>query len=175
LGVTDDMLTGMQIIVVMGVAGAGKTTVGRELAQAIGWEFHDADDFHSPENIAKMHRGEGLTDDDRRPWLVALRDFLAAAIRERRRLVLACSALKQAYRDVLVPPNVGPGVIRFVYLDVPADELRHRLAERAHHFAPPELLASQLATLEPPRDAVWIDGTCPVGKEVQSIREALHV
>lgn len=156
----------------MGVAGAGKTTVGRELAQAIGWEFHDADEYHSAENIAKMHRGEPLTDDDRRPWLATLSALIATIVREGRHAVLACSALKQSYRDVLVPPKVPEGAVRFTYLDVPPDELRRRLTERAHHFAPPELLASQLATLERPRDAIWVDGTCPVPNEVQTIRDA---
>jgi gluconokinase len=163
------------VIVVMGVSGAGKTTVGRELAQAIGWEFHDADDYHSPENIAKMHRGEGLTDADRMPWLAALRNLVGAAVSEGRHIVLACSALKQTYRDLIMPPGAPPGAVRFAYLNVPPEELHHRLAEREHHFAPPELLASQLATLEPPSDAVWIDGTCPVNEEVRMIRDAFGV
>ena len=156
----------------MGVAGAGKTTVGRELAQATGWEFHDADEYHSPENIAKMHRGEPLTDDDRRPWLATLSALIATIVREGRHAVLACSALKQSYRDVLVAPDVPKGAVRFTYLDVPPAELRRRLTERTHHFAPPELLASQLATLEQPRDAVWVDGTRSVKTEVQTIRDA---
>jgi gluconokinase len=156
----------------MGVAGAGKTTVGRELAQAIGWEFHDGDDFHSAANIAKMHRGEGLTDADRQPWLAALRGLIATIVREQRHAVLACSALKQAYRDMLIPEGIPAAVIRFVYLDVPPAELERRLESR-HHFAPPALLSSQLATLETPKDAVWIDGTRPVSAEVGSIREAL--
>lgn len=156
----------------MGVAGAGKTTVGRELAEAIGWEFHDADDFHSAENIAKMHRGEGLTDVDRQPWLESLRRLIAAIVREGRHAVLACSALKQAYRDMLIPEGIPATAIRFAYLDVPPEELEKRLENR-HHFAPPALLSSQLATLEAPKDAVWVDGTRPVSAEVKSIREAL--
>jgi len=156
----------------MGVAGAGKTTVGQELAQALGWEFRDADDFHSAANVAKMHCGEGLTDEDRKPWLETLRHLIATTVHEHRYMVLACSALKQSYRDVLMPPDVQRGAVRFVYLDVPASELRHRLAERTGHFAPPELLTSQLATLEPPRDAVWVHGTRPVATEVETIRRA---
>jgi len=158
----------------MGVAGAGKTTVGRELAAAIDWEFHDADDFHSPENIAKMHRGEGLTDDDRQPWLEALRRLIASVIRDDRHAVLACSALKHAYRVMLIPEGIPAAAIRFVYLDVPPEELERRLESR-HHYAGPSLLASQLATLEKPKDAVWIDGTQPVKAEVQTIRSALGV
>src|SRR5437899_1356515 len=156
----------------MGVAGAGKTTVGRQLAQAVGWEFHDADEFHSPENIAKMHRGEALTDDDRRPWLATLGALIATIVREGRRAVLACSALKNSYREALVPKDAPPGAVRFAYLDVPASELLRRLSKRANHFAPPELLASQLATLEAPDDAVWVDGTCSVEEEVRTIRKA---
>lgn len=163
-----------RVIVVMGVAGAGKTTVGRALAQAIGWEFHDADDFHSAENIAKMHRGEGLTDADRKPWLETLQRLIAAIVGESRHAVLACSALKQAYRDMLIPQGIRGGAVRFAYLHVPPEELEKRLQNR-HHYAGPSLLSSQLSTLEPPRDAVWIDGTCPVQAEVDSIRDALRV
>jgi gluconokinase len=170
--VTDAKREEPRVIVVMGVAGAGKTTVGRRLAQAIGWEFHDADEFHSPENIAKMHRGEALTDDDRRPWLATLSALIATIVRDGRRAVLACSALKQSYREALVPHDAPPGAVRFAYLDVPASELRRRLTERANHFAPPELLASQLATLEAPGDAVWVDGSCSVEEEVRTIRTA---
>jgi gluconokinase len=162
----------VRVIVIMGVAGAGKTTVGQALAQAIGWEFHDADELHSPENIAKMHRGEGLTDDDRRPWLAALRALIATILHNERHAVLACSALKQSYRRELVPADVPATAVRFAYLNVPTAELRRRLAARAHHFAPPELLTSQLATLEPPSDALWVDGNRPVETEVQTIRDA---
>ena len=162
----------IRVVVVMGVAGAGKTTVGRELAKAIGWEFHDADDFHSAENIAKMHRGEGLTDADRTPWLESLARLITAIVREGRHAVLACSALKHAYRDMLIPQGIPASVIKFAYLDVPREELEKRLEQR-HHYAGPSLLASQLATLEPPSDAVWIDGTRPLHAEVDAIRERL--
>ena len=163
---------GTHVIVVMGVAGAGKTTVGRELARAIGWEFHDADDYHPAENIAKIHGGQPLTDEDREPWLASLRAMIAKAIREGRHVVLACSALKQSYRDSLSPAGMPEGAVRFVYLDVPVAELQQRLAHR-HHFAPPAILPSQLATLEKPRDAIWIDGRRAVPDEVRDIREAL--
>ena len=158
----------------MGVAGAGKTTVGRELARSIGWEFHDADDFHSAENIAKMHRGEGLTDADRKPWLESLARLVTAIVREGRHAVLACSALKQAYRDMLMPQGIPESAIKFVYLDVPREDLEKRLVHR-HHYAGPSLLASQLATLEPPSDAVWIDGSRPLDAEVDAIRDQLRL
>jgi gluconokinase len=163
-----------RVIVVMGVAGAGKTAVGRALAQAIGWEFLDADDFHSTANIEKMHRGEGLTDADRQPWLETLSRLVASIIKENRRAVLACSALKEAYRAMLIPDGIPATMIRFAFLNVPREELERRLEGR-HHFAGPSLLASQLATLEPPKDAAWIDGTCSIADEVQSIRQSLGV
>jgi carbohydrate kinase (thermoresistant glucokinase family) len=161
-----------RVIVVMGVAGAGKTTVGRELAEAIAWEFHDADDFHSAANVAKMHRGEGLNDADRQPWLEALSRLIAAIVREGRHAVLACSALKQAYRDILIPEGIPASAVRFAYLDVPPQELEKRLENR-HHYAGPSLLSSQLATLEKPKDAIWIDGTRPIAAEVRAIRDAI--
>lgn len=159
----------------MGVSGAGKTVVGQALAQTIGWEFHDADDFHSPENVAKMHRGEGLTDDDRRPWLAALCGLIAEVVHGGRHAVLACSALKQWYRDALIPLDVDHRAVRYVHLDVPEAVLRARLAARAHHFATPALLPSQLATLELPHDALCVDGTLPVAQIVGVIREKLQL
>jgi gluconokinase len=173
LPVTTAATTNLSVIVVMGVSGAGKTTVGRELALALGWEFRDADDYHTPEHIAKMHRGEGLTDDDRRPWLAALCAMIADVEHGQRHAVLACSALKQWYRDALIPADAKPGAVGFVYLDVPIEVLGERLADRGHHFATPALLPSQLATLEAPRDAVCVDGTLPVGEIVRVIRRDL--
>jgi gluconokinase len=147
------------VIVVMGVSGAGKTEIGVALADALQWTFYDADTYHSQTSIEKMHRGEGLTDEDRAPWLARLHALIADVIAANRCCVLACSALKERYRDALRPDIAEPGDIRFVYLDVPRDVLEERLRTRSGHFAPPELLASQLATLEKPRDAVWVDGT----------------
>jgi gluconokinase len=163
------------VIVVMGVAGAGKTLVGKTLARAIGWAFYDADDFHSRANIEKMSRGEPLTDDDRRPWLAAMRVTIAGVIERADHGVLACSALKEWYRRALVPEEAPPGAVRFVYLDVPESVLHDRLARRTGHFAPPELLPSQLKTLEPPVDAVWEDGTRSPDDIVRSVRASLGV
>lgn len=162
-----------RVIVVMGVAGAGKTLVGSALARSLGWSFYDADDFHSPENVAKMHRGIGLTDADRAPWLARLRDVIDRVIRDGRNAVLACSALKEAYRHTLTPDDAPSGTVRFVYLDVPAGVLRERLEHRQHHYAPPALLDSQLATLEPPRDAIRVDGTLPPDDIVTAARAGL--
>lgn len=163
------------IIVVMGVAGAGKTLVGKALARAIGWAFYDADDFHSSANIEKMSRGEGLTDEDRRPWLAAMRAVIAGLIERSQRGVLACSALKEWYRRALVPEDAPAGAVEFVYLNVPEPVLHERLAMRKHHFAPPELLPSQLRTLEPPADALWVDGTKPPDEIVRSVRTKFSI
>ena len=171
----DDEATALRVIIVMGVAGAGKTLVGSTLARALGWTFYDADDLHSPENVAKMHRGIGLTDADRAPWLATVRDLIERVIRDGRNAVLACSALKETYRRTLTPDDAPAGTVRFVYLDVPAEVLRDRLEHRAHHYAPPELLDSQLATLEPPRDAIRVDGTLPPDEIVRGARSALGV
>jgi gluconokinase len=173
--VTGKRISAPRLIIVMGVSAAGKTVVGRALAAALSWRFLDADEFHSAANKAKMHRGEGLTDADRAPWLAKLRDVNSAIVAQGPPTVLACSALKQAYRDELVPIKSAPGAVQFVYLDVPVEVLRQRLASRQHHFAPPELLDSQLATLEKPRGALWVDGTKPIDEIVRSVRDALTI
>ena len=178
------------VVVVMGVAGAGKTVVGQALSAAIGWPFYEGDAFHPAANIAKMTRGEGLTDEDRAPWLAALRDLISGVVERGEHAVLACSALKHSYRNILAsdaPPAASEGgsnpgmhthrssAVRFVYLDVPPEVLKARLEQRRGHFAPPSLLPSQLEALEEPRDALWVDGTQPPPSIVVSIREALGV
>jgi gluconokinase len=153
----------------MGVSGAGKTTVATHLAQELGWEFLDADSFHSPANIAKMYAGIPLDDADRTPWLEALRREIAHAIQQRRNLALACSALKDAYREQLV---VGPEV-RLVYLKGTFDLLRQRLMHRSGHFMTERLLASQLEALEEPADAITVDAQQPVADIVAEIHRQL--
>ncbi|WP_425146044.1 gluconokinase [Deinococcus sp.] len=137
----------IQALIVMGVSGSGKTSVGRELAAALGWAFLDADDVHSAEAKAKMARGEGLSDADRWPWLERLRAELEAKVGSGRTTgaVLACSALKRRYRDVLRLEGVY-----FVYLRLPCALLETRLRARPGHYAGPSLLSSQLAALEEP-------------------------
>lgn len=132
------------VIVVMGVTGAGKTTVGVALAEALGVEYAEGDDFHSPANVAKMAAGIPLDDADRDPWLDALAAWMAE--RSGQGGVVACSALKRVYRDRL---RASASDAFFLHLDVPRDELQRRVAARRGHFMPPGLLASQLATLEP--------------------------
>ena len=137
------------IVVVMGASGAGKTTVGTALAGALGWPFHDADDFHPAENLARMRAGVALDDDDRRPWLESLASLVRGRASAGTSAVLACSALRRDYRAVLVP-SAFPDAVRFVFLRASPALLAERLARRRGHFFAPALLASQLATLEEP-------------------------
>jgi gluconokinase len=143
----------------MGPAGAGKTTIGTRLARSLGWNYLEADDFHTTGNIERMRQGIPLTDTDRKPWLAKIREALREAIAKGERIVLACSALKDDYRSALVPPNANVNQIRFVYLRASAALLRARLAHRVGHFAGPELVDSQLQTLEEPADALWVDAS----------------
>jgi len=162
-------------VVVMGVAGSGKTTVGTALAVALGWRFVDADDHHSPANVAKMARGEALDDDDRRPWLDELRGIIAGAVAGGGALVMACAALKVAYRARLAGPAAG-GRVRFVHLAGPPELFRARLAQRPGHYMKAAMLDSQLATLEPPADdALTIDAAQPVGTIVAQIRSVFRI
>jgi gluconokinase len=155
------------IIVLMGVSGSGKTTVGKPLSEALGWEFLDADDFHPPANKEKMARGIPLTDADRGPWLDALGEALRDRAGAGRDVVLACSALKQAYRDRL---SAAPGV-RFVYLKGDTATLRQRLETRHGHFFRPELLESQLEALEEPKNALTIEISDDPGSIVRRIEQ----
>jgi gluconokinase len=158
----------------MGVAGAGKTTVGRALSNALCWTFYDGDELHSAANVDKMRGGQPLTDEDRQPWLDKLNGIVADVERRGTHAVLACSALKEEYRAALLPQGVSEDAVRYVYLDVAPDVLYQRLRDRSHFF-PPELLDSQLSTLEKPEDAVRVDGTQPVADIVRLVRESLRV
>lgn len=163
------------VIVVMGPAGAGKTTVGRALARSLGWPFADADAFHPPASVARMRAGLPLGEAERAPWLAALAARIARWTAEGDDAVLACSALRRAHRAALVPAD-AVGEVRFVYLRVDAPLLAARLARRTGHFFPPALLASQLATLEPPgadEPALTVDGALPAATLVARIRQAL--
>ena len=160
------------VLVVMGVSGAGKTTHGRALAAALGWEFADADDHHPAANVAKMRAGTPLDDADRAPWLAALRALIERHLAAEHPLVLACSALKQAYRDALWADRPR---MRLVYLEGTRDALAARLADRADHFMPASLLDTQLADLQPPADAVRVPVGLPVAAQISATRSALGV
>lgn len=136
-----------QSVVVMGVSGCGKSTVGRELADALQAPYLEGDAFHSPHNIERMAAGVALTDDDRRGWLSTLADQLGSAQRRGQGVVLSCSALKRGYRDLL--RSQAPG-LRFVHLSGSPELLAQRVATRRHAYMPASLLGSQLAALEPP-------------------------
>jgi gluconokinase len=160
---------GPVIVVVMGVTGAGKTTVGNLLAQQLGWESADADSFHSPANVEKIRQGIPLDDADRAPWLAALRRAIENWIAEHKNVVLACSALKKSYRDEL---SVGSEV-RFVYLKGSYDLIYRRLRERHGHFASEKILASQFADLEEPDDAFTVDIDQSPEQIVAAIKQGL--
>ena len=160
------------VIVVAGVAGAGKTTVGRALAADLGWPFHDADDFHAPESVAQMARGEPLTDAQRQPWLARIRALIDRSGAAGDNAVVACSALREQYRQVL---SNGAPQVRFVFLDVAADVARARLAGRGSHFAGPGLIASQFETLERPHDVASFDASLPVAVLVGRIKGVLGI
>jgi gluconokinase len=160
------------MIVVFGVTGTGKTRVGTALAGAMGWLFVDADDFHEKADRIKLNQGIPLTDEDRWPWLTRLRGIIQESLTQHRNAVLACSALKRAYRRYL---RVGPEVV-FVYLRTEPHVLEERLKRRRGHFANPALLQSQLETLEEPLDdALTIDSTGSPVEIVDVIRKALNI
>ena len=148
-----DAEDGTVIVVLMGVSGSGKTTVGRTLADDLGWTFLDADDFHPPANVAKMAAGVALSDEDRWPWLDRLVEELRAFEQNGRHVILACSALKQSYRDRLAPA----GDVRWVYLKGEKSTIEPRIASRESHYMPASLLTSQFAALEEPAGAIVVD------------------
>lgn len=154
----------------MGVTGAGKTTVGRRLAADLGWIFVEGDEFHPAANVEKMRAGHPLTDADRRPWLRALRGRMDELATAGRSAVVACSALKQAYRDVLA---AGRPEVTFVWLTAPPALIRERLAHRTGHYMPPALLESQLAALEEPAGVAAVDASPPPAEIAAAIRRRL--
>jgi gluconokinase len=152
------------IVIVMGVCGCGKSTVGRALANQLGWPFFDADDFHPPANVAKMAKGIALTDQDREPWLDGVAAEMRAVGRKGHHAVLACSALKESYRQCIArglkdpqAKSEGSSELRIVYLKGDAKTIEPRLALRSGHFMPASLLESQFAALEEPEHAMVID------------------
>jgi carbohydrate kinase (thermoresistant glucokinase family) len=162
-------------LVIMGVSGSGKSTIGEALAARLGWLYEDGDKFHPPANVAKMSAGHPLSDEDRWPWLRAIAVEIDRVCSIGSHVVMACSALRRAYRDVLVH---GRGDIRIIYLDGTEALIANRLSLRRGHFMPPGLLASQFATLEPPtadERPVTVSIDAPVDKIVDDIVDQLGV
>jgi carbohydrate kinase (thermoresistant glucokinase family) len=141
------------IIIVMGVAGSGKTTIGSLLAHDLGWEFYDADDFHSESNRAKMSEGVALTDEDRAGWLLTLKELIVRNIHQNVSAVLACSALKDSYRNMLKVDEQ----VKFIYLYGTYEQIKKRLKDRTGHFMSAGMLDSQFQTLEEPQNELTID------------------
>lgn len=161
------------IVLLMGVSGAGKTTVGRALAQRLGWHFLEGDALHPPANIAKMRGGQPLDDNDRAPWLAAIAVRIDEWRRDGECGIVACSALKRRYRDVIIGERPD---VRLVFLDGARELLIERLSLRRGHFMPAALLDSQLATLEPPtadEHAIIVSIELPVARIVDAIAAQL--
>jgi len=158
------------IVVVMGVSGSGKTTIGTALATRLGWAFVEGDDWHPPQNVAKMSAGTPLADEDRFPWLDRINAELRAREARGENVVATCSALKQSYRDRLTR---GLARWQLVFLHGSFELLSRRMAERKHRFMPASLLQSQFATLEPPVQAIAVDVAEPLERSVDRISAAL--
>ena len=159
------------IVIVAGVAGSGKTTIGAQLADRLGWRFADGDSFHPPANVAKMHAGIPLTDEDRAPWLRVISAWMDALIGAGQSGVLTCSALRRAYRDELLS---GRPAARMVFLNVSRDELVRRLDTRLGHFFPEGLLDSQLKVLEPPAPDEHVLTIPADGEAAQTVAEIMR-
>jgi gluconokinase len=157
---------GARFFILMGVSGCGKTSVGRLLAERLGWNFYDADDFHPSANIAKMAAGIPLDDDDRLPWLSSLHDLISACRVENRPGVLACSALKERYRQILLDGNPN---VQIVHLKGSFDLIQSRMMTRAGHYMKPSMLQSQFDALEAPVDALTLDISMPMDEMVAVI------
>lgn len=158
-------------IVIIGVTGAGKSTVGRRLAEDLGWRFFEGDDYHPVANIEKMTGGIALTDDDRMTWLETLAEVIASQSRLGENGVLACSALKRTYRAEL--RQAGP--VEFVHLKAAPSVIHKRLRQRKGHFMNPALIDSQFAALEEPNNAFVVDATLPTDEIIKSVRQALAI
>jgi gluconokinase len=167
------MNTPLQVIIVMGAAGAGKSTIGRQLADELGWHFFDGDDFHPSDNLDKISRNIPLTDEDRRPWLERLRAAITEWVTTGTRVVLASSLLKSAYRAMVLVHHYQ--CVRIAYLKADRTLLERRLLKRKDHVMKADLLDSQLATMEEPIDALVLDASETPSTLVKQIRTALDL
>ena len=161
----------IRFFIVMGVSGSGKTSVGKSLAKHLGWDFYDADDFHPPENVAKMAKTIPLTDSDRAPWLAALHELISSSLARNLPGVLACSALKERYRQKLLEGNDG---VRLIYLKGSYDLIWSRMSARKDHYMKPHMLQSQFETLEEPANALTVDITSSVNEIVKVILQNME-
>lgn len=160
------------ILILMGPTASGKSTIAVELVRLTGWSFAEADDYHSAANKKKMHAGIPLTDADRAPWLASLHEVIVGWVRDGSNGIMTCSALKQAYRDTLTQ-GIPEGVCRFVLLEAPAAVLEERIHNRPGHYMNPDLLQSQIDTLEQPKDALRVDATKEPGAVAENILNQL--
>jgi gluconokinase len=161
-----------RFFIVMGVSGSGKTSVGKALAARLGWDFYDADDFHPQANIIKMANGIPLDDSDRSPWLASLRDLINSCLTQNEPGVLACSALKENYREKLLEGNDG---VQIIYLKGSYDLIWSRMFSRKEHYMKPEMLRSQFDTLEEPLNVWIVDASLSVNEIVQVISQHMQV
>jgi len=159
------------IIIIMGVAGSGKTTIGSLLANELGWAFYDADDFHSASNRSKMTQGTALTDEDRAGWLLSLKELVAKNIQQNTSAVLACSALKNSYRDTLKVNDQ----VKFIYLQGTYEQIKKRLNNRTGHYMSAGMLDSQFHTLEEPQNVLTIDITHTPQEIISIIRKGFNL
>ena len=160
-----------RFLIVMGVSGSGKTTIGKAIATKLRWDFYDADDFHPQENVSKMERGIPLSDSDRVPWLDSLHNLINSCLRGGRTGVLACSALKESYRQKLLKGNEG---VEIIYLRGTYDLIWSRMSARKDHYMKPEMLRSQFDALEEPKDALTVDILLSVDENIQIILHHLE-
>lgn len=159
-----------RFFIVMGVSGCGKSSIGEALAQALGWGFYDADDFHPPENVAKMAGGIPLDDSDRTPWLAALHELISSSLKADRPGVLACSALKERYRQQLTGNDEA---VQIVHLKGNYDLIWSRMETRTDHYMKPHMLKSQFETLEEPANAITVDVSLSVDEIVQVVLDQM--
>ena len=155
-----------RFLIVMGVSGCGKSSVGGALAQSLRWDFYDADDFHPPANVAKMASGTPLDDSDRAPWLASLNELISSSLKADKPGVLACSALKERYRQKLMNGNDG---VQIVYLKGSYDLIWSRMEKRTDHYMKPHMLKSQFETLEEPKNAITVDVSMSLDEIAQDI------
>lgn len=160
----------VRFFIIMGVSGSGKTSVGEALAKHLGWDFYDADDFHPSENVAKMASGTPLNDSDRAPWLATLHDLISSSLKADQPGVLACSALKERYRQQLLKDNVG---VQFIYLMGSYDLIWSRMSKRQDHYMKPQMLKSQFEALEEPTNALTMDISKSVDEIVGDILKSM--